>query len=364
MNELSLKIQNPYQYDTKKYCFNLFETMHIQVIPWNNAKGYVFFSHPCFCYSTVCPQIHDQFSDFVEAPMDLLLSDKRMNFLNKIVAEQDFSLCHGCPKYQLRETTGFWDRDDFEYMFERKYGSKCYDGFKYRHLTTILPLTIMFNLDTSCNLKCKTCRSNFITKTHTLTDEDIAQLVYMAKKVECVSLGGDGEFFVSKNYRRILASDLSKDSNIRNIVLYTNGTMFDQKHWDMIHDSSKPLIKEVKISLDAATPETYAAVRGPIGWKMVMKNMPFIWQLKDQNGIKLSTTYTISKYNIQDVRKFYDFATDLGFDYIMFQFAREVFHPEAGEAENFIVPSNERQDIMNYLLSLQQEHGCQKVLIE
>lgn len=364
MNELSLDIQNPYKYDAKKYCFNLFETMHIQVIPWHNEKGYVFFSHPCYCYSTICKDIHDKYSEFVESPLDLLLSNKRMEFLNKIVAEQDFSLCSHCPKFQMKDTTGFWDRDTFEYMFGYEHGSKCYDGFKYRHLTTILPLTIMFNLDNSCNLKCKTCRNNFIVKTHTLSDKDIDQLVYLAKRVERVSFGGDGEFFVSKNYRRMLSADLAKDSNIRNITLYTNGTLFTEKNWNAIHEASRTLIREIKISIDAATPETYAKVRGPVGWRLLMKNMPFIQQLKMTNRLNMTSTFTISKYNVHDVTKFFDFAIGLGFDSVTFQFARDIFHPETGKGEDFIIPIDERVDIMQYLESLQKQYDSLRVRVE
>lgn len=365
MNELYLRIPNPYRYDNMKFCYNLFETMHVQLLPWKNEKGYCFFSHPCFCYSTLCPEIHDNFSDFVDSPMDLVLSDKRMRFLNKIVAEQDFSMCKNCPKYKLKDEGGFLPRDDFEYLFGMNYGSNCYDGFKYRHLTTILPLTIMFNLDVACNLKCKTCRNTFITKTPRLSDADIENVVYMAKKVERVSFGGDGELFVSDNYRRVLAHDLTKDSKIDRIVLYTNGTMLNEKRWNQINENTRSLIKEIKISIDAATPETYEKVRGPVGWKMLMKNVPFMKELKEKYGIQFSTTYTISKYNVQDVTKFFDFADkELGFDYVMFQFARDIFHPETGKQEDYIIPMEERGDILAYLQDLQKHQNSERVRIE
>lgn len=358
MNELNLYIPNPYD---RTYCFSLFEAMHIQPIPWENDKGYIFMSCPCFCYASLCKEIHDNYIELKEDPINLLISDKRLSFLNKIVHE-DYSLCSNCPKYKLRRTTGFWRDYDFEYFY-KEYGNTIAKSYKSKTLGTILPHSIGFNLDDACNLACPTCRSKPIGKRYTISDKDSDHLIYLAKQVEEITFGGNGEFFASHNYDKMLAADYSQNSKVKSIVLLSNGTLFNEEHWNRINDNSKKLIKEIKISLDAACEETYKKVRGD-HWNALMDNLKFIVQLKQQYGFILHSTFTISKYNVSDVTKFYDFAKSLGFDRVMFSFAREIFHPETGENDSFMIPINNRNDIMNYLVDLQNREGTESVSVE
>ena len=358
MNELQINIQNPYD---RTYCFSVFETMHIQPIPYDNAKGYTFISCPCFCYASLCKQIHDDYIEFKDDPIDLLVSDKRLEFLNKIIHE-DYSYCANCPKYKLRSSTGFWRDYDFEYFF-KEYGQKIVKSYQNKTLGTIMPHAIGFNLDDTCNLCCPTCRSKPIGKQYTITDEDADHLIYMAKQVEEIAIGGNGEFFASHNYDKLLAADLTENSKLKGIVLYTNGTLFNEKNWNKINSNTKQAISEIKISIDAATEETYKKVRGD-HWQTLMKNLEFIRELKEQYGFKLHSTFTISRYNVSDVWQFYEFATRLGFDSVMFSFAREIFHPETGENTSFVIPQEERGDIMNFLVELRAREGYDKIIVE
>lgn len=360
MNELNLYY--PYQYVDRTYCFSVFETMHIQTIPWDNEKGYIFMSCPCYCYASLCKDIHDDFSEFKEDPIDLLISDKRLKFLNQIV-RSNYSYCKNCPKYQLKDTTGFWRDYDFKYFFGEEYGSTIVNSYKNKYLKTILPYSIGFNLDDCCNLACPTCRSKIIGHKYGISNSDQEQLVYLAKKVKSISIGGNGEFFMSHNYDKLLNADLTENSNLESIILYTNGTLFNERHWERINVNSRKLIKEIKISIDAASEETYKKVRGN-HWNTLLKNIEFIKTLKEQYGFKLHTTFTISKYNVSDVYAFYEFAKSLGFDTVMFSFAREIFHPETGDNTDFIIPLDARSDIMDFLKNLQQAEGYEKVSVE
>jgi len=364
MNELKIPIQNAYVYTYHKYCYTLMEGMHIQITPWHNERGYTFMSSPCFCYSTCAKDIKNNYCDFKDNPIDLLLSQKRLAFLNKVIVDRDFSSCVGCPKFAMRDDSGFWYEDDFKFLFGEKTGTLHFDMFKNRHISTVFPRGLFLNLGSCCNLKCRTCRNDFITKHWDLTDDEINQFAYIARHCDLLALGGDGEFFMNPNYTRILNQDLRSDSQLCKIMIMTNGTMFTEKRWNLLPDTSKSLIHEIKITLDAATPETYEKVRGPVGWKMLMKNMPFILDLKKQYGFELASTYTISKYNVQDVEKFYDFARGLGFDNVMFQFARDLFHPETGKGEDFKLPDDKRNEIMNYLLKRREQEGFARLVIE
>lgn len=364
MNELSLKPALDYEHFKTKYCFNVIDSLYIQAIPFEKFdKGYAWFSCPCFCWASIVKKIHDNYNDVKYFPNELLESENRIAFLKRIIERKDFSDCYGCPKLEMAPTTGFWDRDDFAYAWGER-GLEIYKSYAAKKLLSPLPYTIAFNLDSACNLKCKTCRSEYIRHTYDITDEDMEQLIQLAKMVPHIAVGGDGEFFASHNYDRLLAADLSQNSKLNSITLYTNGTLMNETNWNKINPTSRyNLIKEIKISIDAATEETYNKVRGP-WWNQLMRNLEFIRPIAAECGIELFTTFTISKYNVQDVTKFHDFAKQQGFNRVMFQFAREVFHPELGEAEDFIIPINKRDDIMKYLLSLQAREGATQVIIE
>lgn len=365
MNELNLSIPNAYVYSHEKtYCFTVNEQIHFQIVSWNNEKGYAFLSHPCFCYGLLCKDLRSKYGDIKEEPLDLLLSEKRIAFLNKIIADEDFSSCKLCPKYIMRENGGFWDKADFEYLYKREFGTKMYDMFNNKKLSSVYPKGMTLNLGAGCNLKCKTCRNEFITQTFNITDDDMKQFVFIAKHVSSLTLGGDGEFCMNPNYIKLLQQDLTSDSTLNDIIILTNGTMFNENAWNKIPDNSKKLITELKISIDAATPETYANIRGPVGWNMLMKNMPFIQRIKEENDMLLSTTFTISKYNVQDVFKFYEFAKRLGFDMVMFQFARSIFHPETGDDSSYIISGDEHDEIVAKLCELRDREGFRSLLVE
>lgn len=364
MNELTLKPAVEFEHIGTKYCFNVIDSLYIQAIPFEKfEKGYAWFSCPCFCYASIVKKIHDQYNDVCNFPLEILNSEKRIEFLKRIIERKDYKDCWGCPKLEMAPTTGFWNRDDFEYAWGET-GIDIWRQYSKKKLTNPLPYTIVFNLDSSCNLKCKTCRPDYIRHTYDITEEDSMQLIEMAKMVPHISIGGDGEFFTSHNYDALLAADLTENSKLRYITLYTNGTLMNETNWNKINLATRQkLIKEIKVSMDAACEETYLKVRGP-WWNQLIKNLDFIRPIAKTYGIEMFTTFTISKYNVQDVSKFHDFAKSLGFDRVMFQFAREIFHPELGEGEDFIVPPDQRKDIMDYLLELQRQEGPTKVIIE
>lgn len=333
-----------------KWCFNLFDTFHLQAIPFDNEKGYAFISHPCFCYSSLLKDIHTKHSA-IGTPMEVFKSDKIRSFYQKIVEQRDFSYCKGCPKYESRQYEGFATAYQLCVYFGLGFAHDLDYQYRKRKLAE-QPLTykVALNLDSACNLHCQTCRDELITKTFNMTDEDIAECIEIAKKSPYLILGADGELFISPNYKRILQSDLS-ESEIHNIELYSNGTIFTEKRWmEYVNPKNERLIKKVKISLDAACEETYQKVRGN-HWKPLMENLKFIVELKKRLGFQLHTTFTISKLNVSDVKSFTDFAYTLGFDAVQYSFAREQFHP-GKEPSSFIITEDQTGDIKAYLRDL------------
>ena len=174
-----------------KWCFNLFDTFHLQAIPFDNEKGYTFISHPCFCYSSLLKDIHTKHMA-IGSPMEVFKSDKIRSFYQKIVEQRDFSYCKGCPKYESRLNEGFATAYQLCVYFGLDFAHDLDYQFRKRQLAE-QPLTykVALNLDAACNLHCQTCRDELITKTFNMTDEDIAECIEIAKKSPYLILGAD-----------------------------------------------------------------------------------------------------------------------------------------------------------------------------
>ena len=90
---------------------------------------------------------------------------------------------------------------------------------------------------------------------------------------------------------------LNDDNNLK-IEITSNGTLLNRNQ-DLIKSISH-LISSVAISIDAATPETYAVVRGG-DWKELMLGLEFIKNIITQS---LTFKFCIQKNNYNDIESF------------------------------------------------------------
>lgn len=348
--------------DNDFYCHMPSETLYIQTVPdEHNEKGYTFISSPCFCYMLVNKTITKKFFDVSTNPLDLLFSTKRIDFLSKIFTH-DYSYCSKCPVYKAKDTQESWLPDDYYKHYMTETGKNLMESWYEGRLKTVLPCRIALGLDESCNLTCKTCRVKPKPIGFTLTDFDIEVIAYMTGKVSQISVGGDGELFASRNYKKFLSKPLNTGI-LKSIDFFTNGTLFDEKHWNTINKVNQSLITNVRISIDAAGEDTYKTIRGD-HWKTLLKNLQFVQELKKDAKFNLFTNYTISTYNLADIEKFTDFAFSLGFDQIQYSFARSILHEELGKSENnFIIPTDARNDIIDFLQAVRTQYGNDKIIL-
>lgn len=124
-------------------------------------------------------------------------------------------------------------------------------------LIGMMPSTLIFSNDRSCNLSCRTCRLS----AQTTPSSRMAQLTQYADvlfDINRVKLSGDGDPFFSKYYYSLLCSDLTEMfPKLESIYLHTNGLLFDQVRCDGIHPDNLMKIHMVEISIDAASPDIY-----------------------------------------------------------------------------------------------------------
>ena len=169
------------------------------------------------------------------------------------------------------------------------------------------PRIIKLDMDRSCNLKCPSCREAVIIEknSHKIDQqikiyEQIKQWAVDNPEMTLTILPmSSGEIFASHSGLQFLKSLQDYPYNNLKIRITTNGTLL-YRNRDLIKNISH-LIDLFAVSLDAATAETYANVRGG-DWEELMQGLEFI---KSQfNNTKLIFRFCIQKNNWQEIEQF------------------------------------------------------------
>ena len=327
MNELDLSIIDPYtgketlpvlSYEElidNRFCIEPIVNQNILRYKFHNEKGYRFFTKPCLCYLE-----DNKYEIHTENVEELFNNDLIINFKKDII-HQNYKNCSTCERYKNFKNGSISSFDNVS-SFVTNYGFYAKHFCYNRDNIDDYPLySLSLNISEVCNLKCKTCRKDYITKEPDLTDEDFNNLLKHIKKVKRLKIGCDGETFFSKTYMKFLNIDLTENSELEYIEIFTNGTCMTPNRLKEIHPNNWKIIKEFRISIDAATKETYMNVRGTNQnqWDSLLKNIQYV---KDNYNVKLASCYTISKLNYKESLDFIDFAKNLGFTEIVFSFAK------------------------------------------
>lgn len=174
-----------------------------------------------------------------------------------------------------------------------------------------IPFRVKIDLDRSCNLKCPSCREDVIIEKKSDRIQKQIEIYQEIKQwamdnpddpfniIPCAS----GEIFASHSGLKFLESVAG--SNIKNlqISITSNGTLLHRNR-DLVL-ALKNNIKTFSISIDAATPETYADVRGG-DWNQLMLGLDMI---KEELGhIPLGINFVIQKENFHEIVPFAELA--------------------------------------------------------
>jgi len=144
------------------------------------------------------------------------------------------------------------------------------------------PETVIFSHDRSCNLKCPSCRTDYIqTKGKDLDKALAIQEVILREAMNDAHelyITGSGDGFGGEFWRNLLKSiTMEKYPNVKNLHLHTNGVGWTRKIWSMLSNlHSIPRIT-TEISIDAATEDTYHQIRIGGIWKTLQENLHFIF---------------------------------------------------------------------------------------
>lgn len=168
------------------------------------------------------------------------------------------------------------------------------------------PIHVNMNYDQTCNLKCPSCRIDYIKLSGQQLDRVQRLHQYVEQNIlpyaESIALTGVGDPFMSSVFRKFLMEfDTKKYPNIKTVHLHTNGQLFDEKTYLQmkgLHD----IQLSTDISIDAASADVYAKVRPPGQWDKLMKNLHFIKRL--DNLVLLGISMVVQRQNLHQLTEF------------------------------------------------------------
>jgi hypothetical protein len=140
------------------------------------------------------------------------------------------------------------------------------------------PRRVLMSQDRTCNLSCPSCRTAVFTarkdeqeRLNALFDKTILPLLADARQVK---MSGSGDPLASGHFRHVLKRLDRRDHPRLEVELQTNGLLLDRRAWEEL--GLEGLVGSVWVSIDAATPETYAVVRrgGELG--RLLDNLAFL----------------------------------------------------------------------------------------
>ena len=184
------------------------------------------------------------------------------------------------------------------------------------------PRTLSLTYDSTCNLKCPSCRSDFISlkgKQYQEAEELQARIFKEGlADVEELVLTGYGDPFASRLFRKLLQSLDARDFPRLSIKLMTNGLLFTPAMWSSL-EKIQSAVSSVEVSIDAATAETYAINRGG-SFKKLLENLSFISGLLRQGKVDwFEISFVVQTNNFREMKQFVEMGRKYRCNRILFQ---------------------------------------------
>jgi len=177
--------------------------------------------------------------------------------------------------------------------------------------------------DRSCNLTCPSCRTKLIVET-----ENEKKILELQGKLEREALAdahylgitGSGDPFGSPYFRRWLQTMRRADMpKLRLINLQTNAMLWTPALWKTIPEDVRALIKGADISIDAASPGTYAVNRRGGDFHKLLRNLEFVSALRRDGPLRwVVISMVVQENNFAEMPAFVELGRRLGFDVVYF----------------------------------------------
>ena len=267
----------------KKYCNEPFQVVNIE----NNGDVSL-----CTCkpWHTL-----DIFGNLFENSLEEIWANSKAEMFRKTILDQSFQYCN------------------------KMYCGKIWNLEEVNELPTTWPRlpTILYfqSLDDTCNLQCRSCRNELRYSGQMDKNADLIlnKLIREYQNFdEDVLIGGDGsgEFFASKSYMKFLYD--TQLPECFNFSINSNGTLLN-KNIEIIK-KYKGRFRNINVSFDAATAETYKDIRGH-DFSQVITGIQRVVDL----GITVSAQFVIQAKNYREIEDYKKLCDLLGVSFVGFQ---------------------------------------------
>ena len=174
-----------------------------------------------------------------------------------------------------------------------------------------LPAELYLETTNRCNLKCRTCPQFFGMPEDfaDLTPERVDLILAQFPTVRRVVLHGIGEPLLNPDLPQIIAAVKARGAQV---LFNTNGLLLRGR---LVEPVVRAGLDELRVSIDSASPETYALVRGADGFDRIINNLHGLAELKSRLGLttpNVSLWITGMKANVRELPDLIRIADEIG----------------------------------------------------
>jgi len=161
-------------------------------------------------------------------------------------------------------------------------------------------------IDDSCNLRCPSCRKGMIFHKEGPSYDlgirlanKINDWLHGLKHPVQVHLGSDGDPFASYVYRHFMEQTPRRDDIEYSIL--TNGLMFKDFYHRVPHIINN--LRELGVSIDGASQETYEKLRLGGKWDKIIENLECMSEIRTRNNFRFILHFVVQKENYHEMEE-------------------------------------------------------------
>ncbi|MFH1776939.1 MAG: glycosyltransferase [Candidatus Omnitrophota bacterium] len=226
-----------------------------------------------------------------------------------------------------------------------------------------LPQSFTFIMIDKCSARCIMCGIDYNQNNNPKElsfDKYLTVFEHMPKKVvKDITFSGGGEPLLNKDLLKIIRFTRNSIPNV-NLSIYTNGIMLTEEISTGLLEND---FKEIIISINAATPETYFQIARVNAFNTVIKNVKALVKLKKNlfKNTKIQFSFVALQKNISELPKLVKLAAEVDVDSVHMQYCRfysQKYTTDLKELNNEALPHEESlyfcQDLSDKLIKNSQ----------
>jgi len=179
------------------------------------------------------------------------------------------------------------------------------------------PFYVQFEVTTHCNLACYMCVRNEVIKHPRHLGFDDFKKVFDQIRPPKLTLSGAGEPLLNPDLRRIIAHAKGHGASV---MIPTNGTLLRRP--ELAGAMVEAGLDVLKVSIDAATPATYQAIRRQDCFDQIVEGLALIEEAKRKRGCRypeIRFDVVILKENYREIPAIIRLADQLGIATVFFR---------------------------------------------